>query len=140
MRVLIDTNVFISYLLNPEGTGIIQAIFAAWVEEKFTLLIPEALLDEILATVTGKPYLAERIPPQTITEFLAGVQILGEVILKIEIPIPSVTRDPKDDYLLAYALVGNAGYLVTGDEDLLALKGQIQELEILTPIQFAQLL
>lgn len=59
---------------------------------------------------------------------------------RIESPIPAVTRDPKDDYLLSYAPVGGADYIVTGDEDLLALHGQIQELEILTPRQFSEML
>jgi predicted nucleic acid-binding protein len=62
------------------------------------------------------------------------------VVPRVESPIPAVTRDPKDDYLLAYALVGEADYLVTGDEDLLVLEGQISELEILTPRQFSQVL
>ncbi|MEJ2750687.1 MAG: putative toxin-antitoxin system toxin component, PIN family, partial [Anaerolineae bacterium] len=120
MRVLIDTNVFISYLLNPHRMGTIQAIFTAWSAGKFTLLVPEALLDEILVTVSNKPHLAQRISPDLLKEFLSTVQELGETVPRIESPIPAVTRDPKDDYLLAYALVGKADYLVTGDEDLLA--------------------
>jgi putative PIN family toxin of toxin-antitoxin system len=140
MRVLIDTNVFISYLLGPHSAGVVQTILQAWAEEKFTLLIPEALLDEILVTVTHKPNLAKRIAPADLKAFLTTLQELGEEVPKIESPIPAVTRDPKDDYLLAYALVGGADYLVTGDEDLLVLKGQIPELVILTPRQFSQLL
>ena len=140
MRVLIDTNVFISYLLSPHTAGFVQTILQAWAEEKFTLLIPEALLDEILVTVTHKPNLAKRISPADLKAFLTTLQELGEEIPRIESPIPTVTRDPKDDYLLAYALVGGADYLVTGDEDLLVLEGQIPELEILTPRQFSQML
>jgi predicted nucleic acid-binding protein len=63
---------------------------------------------------------------------------MGEEIPQIRRPIPAVTRDPKDDYLLAYVLIGGADYLVTDDEDLLALQQQIHELEILTPRQFSQ--
>jgi putative PIN family toxin of toxin-antitoxin system len=140
MRVLIDTNVFISYLLGPHSTGVVQTILQAWAKEKFTLLIPEALLDEILVTATNKPNLAKRIAPADLKAFLTTLQELGEEVPRIESPIPAVTRDPKDDYLLAYALVGGADYLVTGDEDLLVLAGQIPELEILTLRQFSQLL
>ncbi len=64
MRVLIDTNVFISYLLSPHGAGVIQEILAAAAGGKFVLLLPEALLEEILVTVTGKPRLSTRIPPE----------------------------------------------------------------------------
>ena len=140
MRVLIDTNVFISYLLSSHGAGVINEIFAAWAEGRFTLLVPEALLGELLVTVTTKPRLAKRIPPDNLKEFLATIQQMSEEVPRIKSPIPSVTRDPKDDYLLAYALVGGADYLVTGDEDLLALQQQIHELEILTPRQFSELL
>jgi putative PIN family toxin of toxin-antitoxin system len=140
MRVLIDTNVFISYLLSSHSTGVIQEIFSAWAEDKFTLLVPEALLDELLETVRSKPRLAKRISLQSLEEFLTIIQELSEEVPRIKSPIPAVTRDPKDDYLLAYALVGRADYLVTGDDDLLTLQQQIHELEILTPRQFSELL
>lgn len=136
MRVLIDTNVFISYLLSSHSAGVIEKIFSAWAEGRFTLLVPEALLDELLVTVKTKPRPAKRIPPDNLKDFLATIQEFSEEVPRIDSPIPAVTRDPKDDYLLAYALVGGADYLVTGDEDLLAQHGQIQELEILTPRQF----
>ena len=109
-------------------------------EDEFTLLVPEALLDEILVTVTGKPRLSKRIPPDVLEEFLSIIQTFGEEVPRITDPIPAVTRDPKDDYLLAYALVGRADYLVNGDDDLLAMSRQIQELHILAPRQFHEIL
>jgi len=41
---------------------------------------------------------------------------------------------------LAYALVGEADYLITGDKDLLELQGQVAGLDILTPAQFIDVL
>jgi uncharacterized protein len=64
---------------------------------------------------------------------------VGEVIQPIEQSIPAVTRDRKDDYLLAYAVVGAADYLVTGDEDLLVLK-HVGRLRIVSPPAFAGIL
>ena len=43
-------------------------------------------------------------------------------------------------FLLAYALVGAADFLVTGDKDLLVLKGELAELQIVTPTEFVLLL
>jgi putative PIN family toxin of toxin-antitoxin system len=140
MRVLIDTNVFISYLLSSHSSGVIQEIFSAWAEGRFILLVPEALLDEILLTVKSKSHLEKRIPADSLKILLATVQELSEEVPWIEGPIPAVTRDAKDDYLLAYALVGGADFLVSGDKDLLELQGQLQELEILTPRQFSEVL
>ena len=48
MRVLIDTNIFISHLLGPHRASIIGEIFKALEEKWFTLLLPEMLLDELL--------------------------------------------------------------------------------------------
>ncbi|MBP9501470.1 MAG: hypothetical protein KBF17_04840 [Candidatus Promineofilum sp.] len=64
---------------------------------------------------------------------------VGELLPEIEDPIPAVTRDRKDDYLLAYAFVNAADCLVTGDEDLLILD-KLGNLVILPPPAFAELL
>ena len=72
--------------------------------------------------------------------FARFLNTYAERVGKIEEPIPTITRDVKDDYLLAYALVGRADYLVTGDKDLLILRGLITGLEIVTPLQFSEIL
>ena len=54
---------------------------------------------------------------------------------KITDPIPAVTRDPKDDYLLAHAVLGAADYLVSGDQDLLVLE-RLEGVKIVTPREF----
>ncbi|WP_374689750.1 putative toxin-antitoxin system toxin component, PIN family [Promineifilum sp.] len=140
MRVLIDTNVLISYLLLSEKEGAIRVIIHAFQERRFSLLLPDPLLQELVTAVRGKRRLASRISPKELESFLSVLTTYGERIRKIEEPIPSITRDIKDDYLLAYALVGAVDYLVTGDRDLLALRGQVAGLEILTPAQFSELL
>ncbi len=140
MRVLIDSNVFISYLLTPHHAGSIQTIMAALSANAFTLLLPEALLEEIVVTVKRKPHLAKRIPPRKLQAFVNILQGFGETIPRIKDPIPAVVRDPKDDYLLAYAMVGQADYLVSGDKDLLLLQGAIEGMDFLDPPQFAALL
>ena len=137
MRVLIDTNVFISHLLSPQRASAINRIFSALVAGTFTLLVPEDLLVEIEHTVQARPHLVNRIRPEELAEFLHLLRVLSEEIHHIDGPIPAVTRDPKDDYLLAYALVGKADFLVTGDQDLLVLNHLIEEIEILPPAQFS---
>ena len=52
---------------------------------------------------------------------------------------PAVTRDPKDDAVVACAVEGNADLIVSGDQDLLAL-GQYEGVRVVTPAQFAQIL
>jgi predicted nucleic acid-binding protein len=51
-------------------------------------------------------------------------------------------RDPNDEKVLAAALGNRAGYLVTGDEDLLALRDdpRIKGLRIVTAREFLETL
>lgn len=140
MRVLVDTNVLISFLLSPGEGGAIRAIFRALLNNRFTLLLPEQLLNELIASIRDKPRLAKRISTEQLNRFTALLTESAEQVAEIETTIPAVTRDPDDDYVLAYALVGGADFLVTGDKDLLVLNGQISDLTILTPAQFAALL
>ena len=140
MRVLVDTNVLISILLKPSEGGPVRALFHAFVAGRFTLLLPEWLIDELTNSVQTNPRLAKRISITQLNRFTALLREAAEQIAEIETPIPVVSRDPDDDYVLAYALVGNADYLVTGDKDLLALEGLIAGLEIVTPAQFVEIL
>ncbi|HEX5506624.1 MAG TPA: putative toxin-antitoxin system toxin component, PIN family [Thermomicrobiales bacterium] len=137
MRALIDTNVFISYVLSPaQRAGTIGAMVEAALSRAFELLMPEALLTEIVTIMTTKPYVVERISAEEAVAFARAIRAVAIVPPAIEGAIPHVVRDPKDDYLLAYALVGGADYLVTGDRDLLDLP-PLAGLTIVGPTAFA---
>lgn len=135
MRVLLDANLFISFLLNPDRDSASNEVVRRAVLGEFTLLVPEELLDEISSQARSKPYLMERITPEEIDEMVEIVSSVAEFIPRIEDTIPAVVRDPKDDYLLAYAAVAHADYLVTGDRDLLVLQ-EVEGVRILTPKEF----
>ena len=104
------------------------------------MLLPEPLLQELIEAVRGKRRLSSRISPQELEAFIETLRDYAEKVGMIAGPIPKATRDVKDDYLLAYALVGKADYLVTGDKDLLALQGLLPGLEIVMPAQFIEVL
>jgi len=135
MRVLLDTNILISYLLHPDSDSPVVQIVEAAVLGHFTLLLPEALLAELAARIATKPYLAQRIKPEQLAQLADILRDVAVTVPRIAQAIPAVTRDPKDDYLLAYALVGHADCLVTGDDDLLAL-GNRAGIAILSPRAF----
>lgn len=134
MRVLLDANILISYLLADEDSAIVS-IVRAGVLGQFTLLLPEELLEEIARKAPNKPYLVGKISPESIAQLAAILTDVAETIPRITDMIPAVTRDPKDDYLLAYSLVGQADFLVTGDRDLLAL-GQVGDTKIIAVREF----
>ena len=139
MRVLLDANVLISFLLAPDRGGPVHQVVWAGLQGSFVLLLPEELLQELSRKIHEKKYLANRISPEDLQEFVHLVSELGELIPPIGMEIPAVTRDPKDDYLLAYALIGEADYLMSGDADLLILE-QIGELRIVSPRAFSGIL
>jgi predicted nucleic acid-binding protein len=49
-----------------------------------------------------------------------------------------VTRDPKDDAVVACAVEGKADYVVSGDQDLLAL-GEYEGIQVVTPRRFMEI-
>ena len=139
MRVLLDTNILISYLLSPARTGPIVGIVRGGILGEFVLLLPEELSDELASGAHEKRCLAERITPEEVRELADILSEVSESVPEITERIPAVTRDPKDDYLLAYALVGQADYLVTGGADLLIL-GVVEGVSIVTPRVFWEVL
>lgn len=139
MRALFDTNIFISYLLSPTAEGTITSIVEAAVEQAFTLILPSEFVERFPTAVASKKYLAKRIEPEDAKELIEILLEVSEIVSRIRGPIPRVCRHVKDDYLLAYALVGRADYLVTGDDDLLVL-GQVEEVKIVTPTDFLAIL
>ena len=139
MRVLLDTNVLVSYLLTPAAGGSIGVIMDALTQGAFTLIVPPELLEELERVATRKPHLAKRIHPDQLTRLRDLLFSIGESVPRIEETIPAVVRDHKDDYLLAYAFVSVAEYLVTGDDDLLVLR-KVGNLIIISPPAFAEIL
>jgi putative PIN family toxin of toxin-antitoxin system len=111
----------------------------AALQRHFTLLIPEELLTELVQTVKNKPHLTKRITFQEVDRLASGLSAVAELLPPIIEDIVAISRDPADDYLLAYALVGRADYLVTGDDDLLSLC-EVTKLRIVRPSEFLKVL
>jgi uncharacterized protein len=63
--------------------------------------------------------------------------IQDETVVDFAIPenLP-IVRDQADQMFLNLAVAGKAEVLVTGDNDLLMLKQEVDSLEILTPNEF----
>ena len=138
MRVFLDANILISYLLNPNGTTPNNVVVESAWAGSYTLIVAEPLFQELINKATHKPWLVQRIAQQDVQRLVDAVRVIAEIVPSITEPIPSVTRDPKDDYILAYALVGQADYLVTGDDDLLVLK-HVGVMKIVRPHEFVEL-
>lgn len=139
MKVLIDTNIWLSYLLSPATPRSITTVIAvSLTQDEIDVVVPRELIAELAAKVATKRYFRTRIPHAAIDAFIKQLTALSELLPPLE-EIPPHTRDPKDDYLVAYGIVNEADFLVTGDADLLVL-GRVGALQIVRPADFVSIL
>ncbi len=132
-----DTNVLISGLLVPGSPP--QIVIDARLEGGFTLVTSPYLVEGFIHALSY-PRIAERIrlAEEDLNALTAALLSLAEVTTG-RLALPGVTRDPKDDPVVACAKEGRADYIVTGDEDLLAV-GEYEGIRIVTPRRFVDIL
>jgi putative PIN family toxin of toxin-antitoxin system len=111
--------------------------------DDFVLVTAPELLAE-LDRVLGNSKLQRCYTEQDRTRFVALVMSLSEVVdLPIspegETTIPRICRDPDDDRVIACAVIGEAGVIVSGDDDLLDLEW-VGGIPILTAARFLEML
>lgn len=114
LRIVVDTNVWVRALL---GGQVSLPVLQAFIDNKFTLLVSDALLVELIE-VAQRPRLKKAIAQEDLQDLMEQIEWRGElVILKT---IPPRCRDPKDQPVLATAIDGYADAIITGDGDLRA--------------------
>lgn len=132
LRAVFDTNIFVSAFLSRNPSSPTQELIRRWQEGELTLLVSEALVDEVTEKL-----LERRISEDRITELLA---LLGRLAEWVEVPAESVRavvrEDPEDDPILACAVVGQADYLVTYDAHFDSLGGTFEGIRITKAIPF----
>jgi putative PIN family toxin of toxin-antitoxin system len=114
-RIIIDTNLWISFLLSKKFKFIDKLLDSGKIE----LVFCDELLAE-LVDVVSRPKLREFF---SVNDWALVVEIIDRYAVHIPV-ISSVTvcRDEKDNFLLSLAQDSKANYLLTGDKDLLILK------------------
>ena len=138
IRALLDVNVYVSYLLRPDGgSPPVQAIEAA-VAGRFVVLLPKSVLIELVATAT-KEKLAKRISRRQVDRLIDEITPGAEQLEALTYEPERICRDPKDNYLFAHAVLEDADYLVSGDGDLLALR-DVSPVKIVSPAEFLRIL
>ena len=140
LRVVIDTNIWISATINPAGPP--AAVVNALIAGQFSLIISQPLIDE-LVEVLERPRIGQRYGISAdrvrqaralLSDFGLLVPVVGDVTL---------CRDPDDNVFLETALRGQADVLVSRDEDLtrapeLAAALREAQVEIMTVRRFLE--
>jgi putative PIN family toxin of toxin-antitoxin system len=128
MRVVLDTNVFVSGVFFK---GPPFQILQAWRDGKIQLVLSPEILEEYQRV--GE-ILAEEHPAIDIIPMLEFV-IQNAIIFSVPRLPERVCEDPDDDKFLACALTSESNLVISGDKHLLTVSGY-KDIEVLKPREF----
>jgi putative PIN family toxin of toxin-antitoxin system len=130
MRVVVDTNVFVSAAIKNSSWpgGVVRWIdrHGGFLKSKFT----EAQVIEVLQ----RPYIQQKLPPFYL-DSVRRIFSRAELVDIVERVV--ACRDPTDDKFLELAVSGMADVIVSGDRDLLVLN-PFRGIPIVDPAAFAR--
>ena len=115
VRAVIDTNIWVSALLNPHGYP--AKLRKAFEEGLIEVIISEPILEEI-ADVLSHPRIRDKygVTEADIRELLILIEERSEhVLVSGDI---NICRDMDDNLIIETAIKGNAKYLVSRDDDV----------------------
>ena len=127
--VVIDTNVFISALLNPNGTP--KKVINLAVNQ-YIILQSELTYQELNTRLSKKKF-DKYLSQEDRLDFLSSLR-KRSLFIEINDEI-TVCADADDNKFLELAVSCQAEYLITGDNDLLEIKNY-QNIPIVTPVSF----
>ena len=114
-RVIIDTNLWISFLITKDYSKLDKILS----DKLAMLLYSQELIDEFIE-VAQRPRFKRYCNSEDLQALLLA---MSERATFIDVSSTvDVCRDAKDNFLLALAKDGKASHLLTGDKDLLVLK------------------
>lgn len=128
MRVILDTNVFVSGVFF---SGPPHQILKAWRDGKLRLVISAEILEEYRRVGHA---LGEQFPAIDLGPLLDLVAVNAEMCPAQSLSAP-VCVDPDDDKFFACAVVGKITVIVSGDKHLLQVSGY-RNISVLKPREF----
>jgi len=131
MKVVIDTNIWISYLLG----SLLQSIDEKILTNKIKIVVSDEMLKE-LSEVSSRSKFENILTTNRVKELFALLDSYAIVVTPSQ--KIGICRDKKDNFLLEVALEGKAAYLVTGDDDLLVLN-RFKNTKIVSPKDFEEI-
>ncbi len=113
LRVILDTNIYISAALSPKGSS--ARVLALARRRRFKLITSQYIINEI-----GKILRRLGREERDIIKQLKEITHIAEIVQ----PTTSIriVRDPKDDAIIEAAVDSKADMVVSLDKDLLTLK------------------
>ena len=128
MRIILDTNVFVSGIFF---TGPPYQILKAWRDRKIELVVSAGILEEYQRV---SDILGERFPEVDLGSLIDLLIVEATVVSESVLP-EQTCADAEDDKFLACALAGDASIIVSGDKHLLDVSGY-RDIRVLSPRSF----
>ena len=113
MKVVFDTNILVSALVFPGGSG--EAALRRIVEERDQLVISKLVLDELLG-ILGRKFARDAEELAHAAVFLSELGVVVKPRQRLR-----VLKDDPDNRILECAVAERADAIVTGDKALLEL-------------------
>lgn len=129
VRVVIDTNVFVSGLMKSDTPP--SNVVDLFIEDKINLIISEEVFSEYIEVLL-RPEL--KVKKDNIIR-LISILILKAEIIKVKTKLDIIERDPSDNKFLECALDGKVNYIIIGDKHLLELE-EYKNIKIVNPKDF----
>ena len=137
LKVVIDTNQFISSLINKRGPS--AELLSSWREHRYVLVLSSPIVEEI-QRVLQYPHIFKKYNLVTVEiESLLNLLRHDAVMVSAAHPVDVIKEDPDDNKFLACAVAAEADYIVSGDGHLLNL-GKYKNVRILTVNEFLKIL
>ncbi|MBI5674916.1 MAG: putative toxin-antitoxin system toxin component, PIN family [Nitrospirae bacterium] len=130
MRIVLDTNVFISGVFFG---GPPYQILDAWRHGQIDIVLSEEIFDEYQRI--AREFLKE-FKGVDISKFLDLLAVNAIWVVAPRIPF-GISTDPDDDKFISCALASKTKLIVSGDKHLLVLSGY-GGIEVLTPRSFIE--
>lgn len=128
MRVVLDTNVFVSALISKGNPP--DQLYQAWLWNDIELVTSVAQIEEV-TEVFARPGLKRFIDPDKAVLMVATIHQQAKVLS--DTPQVKLSTDPNNDGILAIAIAGNASLIDSNDKrDMLAL-GEVEGVPIRSP-------
>lgn len=132
MRVVVDTNILVSFAIRPNTN--FEKIFDHIAAQGVTLVSEDTLAE--LVDVLNREKFRRYIPSSRVIDYVEWYVAISEIVVVTE-PVVAC-RDPKDDKFLALALAGKADCMIAGDSHLLEMVS-FSGVAIYSPADFLRL-
>ena len=127
MRVVLDTNILISALITRNTPP--DKLYQAWLRGEIELVISDTQVAEIY-DVLSRPRLRRFLDADEADAIVENIATRALIITGL--PVVNVSPDPKDNPILASAIVGRAELIVSGDKKHMLDLGEVEGIPIVT--------